>query len=87
MAQGTLNRVLEDIRALELSELTSVERAVRERLETAGYSTEELNAMKAMVDAGLMKDIKPRCKQSLMDYAPVPIQGGPLSETVIEERR
>ena len=87
MAQATLSRVLEDIRTLELNELRSVERAIQERLETAGYSPEEWKAMQAMVDAGLMKAIKPRCRESSVDYTPVPIQGKPLSETIIEERR
>jgi len=87
MAQAILNRVLEDIGDLELSELESVERAVRNRLETAGYSAEEWTAMQALIDAGLLKEIKPRSKKSHTDYVPVPIQGKPLSETVIEERR
>ena len=87
MAQATLNRILEDISDLELSELASVERAVRERLETAGYSVEEWTAMQALIDAGVVKEIKPRSKQSFTDYVPVPIQGKPLSETVIEDRR
>src|SRR5437868_6366890 len=87
MAQATLNRVLEDIRTLELEELGSVERAVQERMETAGYSHEEWKAMQALMDAGLMKAIKPRCKEHSVEYKPVPIQGKPLSETVIEERR
>ena len=87
MAQATLHRVLEDIRTLELNELGSVERALKERLETAGYSPEEWIAMQALVDAGLMKEIKPRCKKSVVDHMPVPIQGKPLSETIIEERR
>jgi hypothetical protein len=87
MAQATLKRVLKDIEALDLSELGRVERAVKERLETAGYSAEEWTAMQALVVAGLIKEIKPRSQKSLTDYVPVPILGKPLSETVIEERR
>jgi hypothetical protein len=87
MAQATLNRVLEDIRSLELNELSSVERAVKEQLEMAGYSPEEWKAMQALVDAGLLKEIKPRCTERAVEYTPVPIQGKPLSETIIEERR
>jgi hypothetical protein len=87
MAQAILNRVLQDIRSLELSELGSVERALKERLETAGYSPEEWMAMQALVASGLMKEIKPRYNQSIVDHTPVPIQGKPLSETILEERR
>ena len=87
MAQATLNRVLKDIDALELSELGSVERAVKERRESAGYSTEEWKAIQALIASGLITEIKPRSKQCLTDFAPIPIQGKPLSETVVEERR
>ncbi len=37
MAQPTLLRVLNDIRTLEPAELSAVERAVQEWLETSGY--------------------------------------------------
>lgn len=87
MAQATLNRILEDIRTLELNELRSVERALQDRLETAGYSPEEWKAMQSLVDSGLMKEITPRCKERTVEYIAIPIQGKPLSETIIEERR
>ena len=86
MAQAILTRVLEDIRTLELDELRSVERALQERLETAGYSAQEWKAMQTLVEAGLLKEIKPRCRERKTEYTPVPIQGKPLSETIIEER-
>jgi hypothetical protein len=87
MAQATLTRILEDIRTLEINELPSVERAVQERLETAGYSQDEWKAMQALVAAGLLKEIKPKRKEQSVEFTPVPIQGKPLSETIIEERR
>lgn len=86
MAQATLQRVLDAIRTLELNELGPVERAVQERLETAGYSVEEWKAMQTLVDAGLLKEIKPRIKGRSVEYKPVPILGKSLSETVLEER-
>jgi hypothetical protein len=87
MAQAALNRVLQGIRALELDELRSVERAIKDRLETAGYTPEEWKAMQSLVDAGLMKEIRPRLKEPTVLFTPVAIQGRPLSETIIEERR
>jgi hypothetical protein len=87
MAQATLIRVLADISDLELSELRSVEHAIQARLELAGYTPEEWQAMQTLVDAGLMKEIKPRCTQRTIEFTPVPIQGKPLSETIVEERR
>src|SRR5436309_2481412 len=87
MAQATLTRILEDIRTLELDELPSVERAVQERLETAAYSPEEWRAMQALVKSSLLKEIKPRRRDKEVEFAPVQIQGKPLSETIVEERR
>ena len=87
MAQATLIRILADIRTLELDELASVERAVQERLDTAGYSPEEWRAMQALVSASLLKEIKPRRRENVVQFTPIAMQGKPLSETVVEERR
>lgn len=87
MAQETLTRVMEHIGTLDLSELTLVQRAIQERLETAGYSPAEWKAMQALVKAGLQKQIKPRLPASDTERPLVSIQGKPLSETIIEERR
>ena len=89
MAQAVLNRVLTDVEALEPEELRSVERVVQDQLRAAeyGYSREEWVAMQALTEAGLLKEIKPRRRGSVRLHAPVPIQGKPLSETVVEERR
>lgn len=87
MIQTRLDHVIEEIRHLELNELGRVERVIQERRETLGYSPQERKAMQALVDAGLMKEITPRCQASAIEHLPVPIQGKPLSETIIEERR
>ncbi len=89
MTQAVLARVLEDIKTLEPEELLSVERAIQELRNAAayGYSLQEYKAMQSLVEAGLMKEIKPRPKGPFVQHTPVPIQGKPLSETIIEERR
>ena len=89
MAQSTLTRVLEDIKTLEPDELRSVERAIQEQRDAVayGYSPEEWKAMQSLVEAGLMKEIKPRRKERSVEFTPVPIQGKPLSETILEDRR
>jgi len=52
-----------------------------------GYSPEEERVHQALLQAGLIKEIKPRHRQSKLDRPLIPIQGKPLSETIIEERR
>lgn len=82
-----LERELEDTQSLNLNELDSVGHIALERLNSSGYSSEEWKAMHALVNAGLMKEIKPRNSGSSMTFKPVTIQGKPLSETIVEERR
>ena len=57
------------------------------QIETAGYSPEEWKAMQSLVEAGLLKEIKPRSTNSKREHPLVSIQGKPISETIIEERR
>ena len=87
MSQTTLERVLEDVRTLEIKELEKVGLAVRNRLEIVGYSLQEWNAMQSLVRSGVLKEIKPRYLPSTVDFTPIEIIGEPLSETIIAERR
>ncbi len=87
MAQATLNRVLEDIRNMELTELSFVERAVQERLETAGYSPDEWSALQALLQAGLLTEIKPKRVNTAGERRLIRVEGKPISETIVEERR
>lgn len=87
MSQTTLDRVLEDVSTLELSELGKVGLAVQNRLDILGYSLQEWNAMQSLVRSGVLKEIRPRYLPSAVDFTPVEILGEPLSETIIAERR
>ena len=89
MTQATLNRILKEIKTLKPSDIELLEHTLRERREadSYGYSVEEWRVQKALVEAGLMQKITPRCTESVLEFTPVPILGKPLSETIIEERR
>ena len=87
MAQVTLERILKEIQTLEPAELLQVQQAVRTRLAPAGYSPEEERVLQEMLTVGLLTEIKPRCPDRQMTYPLVPIQGTPLSETILAERR
>lgn len=51
------------------------------------YTEEEQCVHQKMLEAGFLKRVKPRTGVSKLDRTPVPIEGKPLSETIIEERR
>ena len=54
---------------------------------TLGYDSNEWEILQTLVSKGLMLKIQPKVKVAEFVYSPVPIQGKPLSETIIEERR
>ena len=87
MAQVTLERILKEIKNLEPEELLQVQQAIQARLAPADYSPEEEQVLQEMLKVGLLTEIKPRRTDRQGVYPLVPIQGKPLSETILEERR
>jgi len=87
MAQVTLERILQKIKTLEPEELLQVQQAIQARLAPADYSPEEERVLQEMLKVGLLTEIKRRRTDRQVAYPLVPIQGKPLSETILEERR
>src|SRR5262252_9123151 len=87
MAQATLTRVLKDIKTLEPEELRQVQHALESQLAPTTAENAEEGFLQAMLDAGLITEIKRPDRSRKRERRPVPIQGKPLSETIIEERR
>lgn len=90
MTQREFDHVLDSINVLSHEQLQILRREVDSKLAAMAWEpagNEELQ--RRLVDAGLLGEIKP----PITDLTPyrnrkaVPIQGGPLSETVIRERR
>ena len=67
--------------------LLQVQQAIQARLPPADYSPEEERVLQEMLKVGLLTEIKSRCTDRQVAYPLVSIQGKPLSETIIEERR
>lgn len=86
MAQATLSQVLEQIKTLEPDELLQAGQAVKQQLEPMTDAQKRAAVHQALLEAGLVKTFKTPPANSL-EVAAVPIQGKPLSETIIEERR
>jgi hypothetical protein len=87
MAQVALERILQEITTLEPEELLQVQQAIQTRLAAADYSPAEERVLQEMLKVGLLTAIKPRRTDRQGVYPLVPIQGKPLSETILEERR
>jgi hypothetical protein len=87
MAQGTLERILQEIKTLKTEELWQVQQAVQAQLAPTNYVVAEEQVLRKMLKVGLLTEIKPRCTDRQVVYPLVPIQGKPLSRTIFEERR
>jgi hypothetical protein len=87
MSQGTLDKALELIDTLDEPALREVERAVRARLEPAAEAPAPRRFHQALLAAGLVREIRSPAGRAHIERPLVPIQGPPLSQTIVEERR
>ena len=87
MAQSTLTHVLEEIKTLEPEELHQVEQAVRGLLESRPKEADRETALRILQESGLVREVRRPPLDRDIERPLVPIQGKPLSETIIEERR
>lgn len=88
MAQLTLEKVRNDIQALEKDELKQVQTVVNQNMKSQDtQESGEESFLTRMLDAGLITEIiRPNRGQNQMARL-ASILGKPLSETIIEERR
>ena len=75
---------------LNKEELREVERAAQERLQQQamlGYSPEDWGALQALLQAGLLTEIKPKRTNRVVEWPAITMTDKSLSETIVEERR
>jgi len=87
MAQVTLERILQELKTLKPEELLQVQQAVQAQMAPTSSVPAEEQVLQEMLKVGLLIEIKPRRTDRQVAYPLVPIQGKPLSETILEERR
>lgn len=87
MAQTILHQVLEYIKTLEPEELLQVSRAVRERLVSQEEARKRQMFYQTLLASGLVRQIKTPPSIDVSRRQLAQIQGKPVSQTIIEERR
>lgn len=87
MTEVILQRVLNQIPVLDQYELRLVQRAVQERLSPQGQIQKRRAFYHALRASGLVKQIKTRPSGDVIQRRLVQVQGPPVSQTIIEERR
>ncbi|MCX6028529.1 MAG: hypothetical protein NT169_04395 [Chloroflexi bacterium] len=87
MTEAILQRVLNQIPVLDQYELRQVQRAVQERLAPREQTRKRRAFYHALRASGLVNRIKTRPPGDVIQRRLVQVQGPPVSQTIIEERR
>jgi hypothetical protein len=85
MAEAAVTQALELIEQLDTDELRRVQRVIEGRLSPREATAREA-FHQALLASGLVKEIKARPAPPAGERRLAPIQGQPLSETILEER-
>lgn len=87
MAKATLDRIIEEVKTLDAEE----RRRLREALEAMAFPAEEArkreSLRQALRAAGLVTQARQPRATDISDRRLIQVQGKPVSETIIEERR
>lgn len=87
MTQAILNQILNQLEALEPEELQELNQAIQKYLVTKDKDTVETKFHQALLTSGLIKQLKESSSTQQTKRRLIQIQGKPISETIIEERR
>lgn len=87
MAQTTLNQILNQLETLELEELKQLHQTIQKYLADKEGTNRQATFHQALIDAGLVKQIKHPSYDPITERRLIQIEGKPVSETIIEERR
>lgn len=87
MTQAILNQILDQLQSLELAELQQLNQAVQDYLTNQEEAAKRVAFHQALVASGLVRQIKQSSSKRLIKQQLVQLEGQPISETIVEERR
>ncbi|MCY7408043.1 MAG: hypothetical protein LH631_11900 [Alkalinema sp. CAN_BIN05] len=87
MTQATLLKLISQLEVLEIEELQKLSQAIKVRLSTVDESDKLAGFYSSLLTSGLVSHIKPICSQQQPRLSLIEIQGNPISQTIIEDRR
>jgi len=85
MAQAILNQILIQLKSLEIVELQQLNQAVQDHI--ASQIADEQVFHQALLTSGLVKQIKMSSLRKPTERRLVEIEGQPISEIILKERR
>jgi hypothetical protein len=87
MAIETMNQILKQLETLELKELQQLNQTIEEYLADKEETVKQAVFHQALINSGLVKQIKHPAYEPITERRLIQIEGKPISETIIEERR
>ena len=87
MSQGIFNTILNQLDTLEVLELQQLERTIGRYLAQKEQTAQRTRFHQALLTSGLVKKIKHSSGNQQKERRLIQVQGQPVSETIIEERR
>jgi hypothetical protein len=87
MALETLNQILKQLETLELKELQQLNQIIQKYLADKEENLKQIAFHQALIDSGLVKQIKHTAYAPITERRLIHVEGKPVSETIIEERR
>lgn len=87
MAQATLDQILAQIETLELEELQQLNQTIQRYLAHKQETPQQATFHKVLLTSGLVKQLKQPSDSRQSERQLIQVQGKPVSETIIEERR
>ena len=87
MTQATLVKLINQLEVLEIEELQKLSLAIKVRLSKVDESDKLAGFYSSLLTSGLVTHIKPIYSQQQPRPSLIAIQGDPISQTIIEDRR
>jgi hypothetical protein len=86
MSQAILSQMLDKLQFLEPVELQQLKHAVQDCLINKKETAKPVALHQALIDSGLVRHTKKTSPQAVVRRL-IQVQGAPISETIVEERR
>lgn len=87
MPQALLNQILNQLQSLEPSELQQLSRVIQEYLKDDEVTAKRAAFHQALVGSGLVRQIKNPSFEGRTHQRLIQVQGEPISQTIVGERR
>jgi hypothetical protein len=87
MPQVILNQIINQLQMLEPSELQQLSQVIQRSLKDSEESAQKSAFHQALVESGLVRQIKHRTVEQRIQQHLIQIEGESVSQTVIAERR